>query len=205
MKKRRLLLGIVCAVVLAAVMWGMFREKGDPSLEEMTHTQGPCSCAFGDLNYYLPEGCSQAMTELQELSDWERMHREKKGMYPDGIVFSSEEKVFGGIRSFYLPENSSVSGNDWIHELGLPEFEDETLGWFGGSSVYGLYQMEFFTDLPGGAPFDVHSMHYFFLSEDGTMAYDLWFDLLAGQEKFMQTILESCAVGSWGHNPVETE
>lgn len=204
-KNRKVWILFLCltAAVAAFLIWNQRKEKSR-SLAEFTRSEGPSSCAFGDLNYYLPEGCTQELVEVVKLSDWQRIHREKKGQYPDGIRFSVGGTEVGGIDSYYLPENPDWNFGHWVEDLGLWEFEDESLGYSGGSSLYGLWETEFFTDLPGGAPPAVQRYHYFFVSEDQTMAYDLWFDLLTVDRALMDAIVQSCAVGSWGHNVVET-
>ena len=183
---------IVLVLVVLAVLAVWHQKKADSkSVAELTYWEGPSSCGFGDLLYDLPEGCTQEMRELVKPSALEK----GEGQYPYGIRFSVDGAEIGGIDSYYLPENPDWNFGHWVEELGLWEFEDETLGYSGSSSIYAKWEMEFFTDLPGGAPPAVQRYHYFFVSEDQTMAYDLWFDLLTADPGLVDTIVQSCTVG----------
>lgn len=185
-KRKKKMLWLLWVPAVLAVLFWWYQTKGNKeNMTEATFWEGPSSCSVGDLNYLLPEGCTQEQ-------------------HPDGIRFSVEGVEVGGIDSYSVPENPDWNYGHWVEQLGLREFGDETLGFSGSSSVYAMWEMEFFTDLPGGQPPAVQRYHYFFLSEDMTMAYDLWFDLLTVDRTLMDTIVHSCSVGNRGHNPVET-
>lgn len=204
-KQPKLWVSVLCVVVCIAIgLACALNPEEEQSLEEMTRWEGPSSCAVGDLNYYLPEGCTQESVETMEVNDRERrkIMKEKKGIYPYQVIFTTDAGTVGGIRSYYAPENFSGLTFDGIRELGLMEFDNPTLGWSGGGSVAAEYELEFFTDLPGNDPFEVNTKHYFFLSEDMTMVYDLWFDLLTVENGIYQQILQSCVVGGGSHKPV---
>ena len=200
--KKTLWIGCLCAVLCIGAALFLLREKKDPTLAEMTRWEGPSSCAVGDLNYYLPEGCSQEQVEILELKDREMLKylEAKKGIYPYTEVFREGENVIGGINSYYLPESFTPAQFDWIEDLGLWE----TLGHYGESGSEYVWSVEFFTDLPGDPPDKVQSRHYFFLSEDMSMVYDLWFDMLSVDSEIYRQILDSCRVGGGRHWEVAT-
>lgn len=204
--KKRLWAGCLCAALCLGVMLLLFPKKEATSLAEMTRWEGPSSCAVGDLNYYLPEGCTQEQVEVLELKDRERLKylEAKKGIYPYAEVFREGETVVGGINSYFLPENVDLTNLKWLEDLGLWEFEDETLGYFAGSGAGCDWEIEFFTDLPGNPPNQVLRKHYFFLSEDMTMVHDLWFDMMGVDSEIYRQILDSCIVGGGRHREVAT-
>lgn len=204
-RRPKLWVSIVCIVLCIIIgLACALNPEEEQSLGEMTHWEGPSSCAVGDLNYYLPEGCAQEQVETMELSDWElkKVLEEKKGIYPYAVVFKEGETTVGGINRYHLPESFTPANFDWIEDLGLWEFEDETLGHMAGSGTDYVWEIEFFSDLPEDAPDQVLRKHYFFLSEDMTMAYDLWFDRMTVNEGIYQQILNSCVVGGDSHKPV---
>lgn len=206
-KKPKVWVSLICIAACAAiVLVCALNPEQEEALADMTRTEGPCSCGVGDLNYYLPEGCTQEGVETMELNDWERKRvlEEKQGIYPYAVIFKEGETTVGGVNSYYLPESFTPANFTWIEELGLWEFEDETLDHFTSSGIEYAWELEFFTDLPGDVPDEVLRKHYFFLSEDMTMAYDLWFDLLKVDNGIYRQILDSCVVGGGSHKSVET-
>lgn len=202
-KKIRLVVCLCFVLCIGAVLL-LSRKKEEPSLEEMTRWDGPSSCAVGDLNYYLPEGCSQEQVEVLELKDREMLKylEAKEGIYPYAEVFRQGEIVVGGINSYFLPESFDPTNLEWIKTLGLWEFEDESLGYFAGSGIGYDWEIEFFTDLPGDSTDKVLRKHYFFLSEDMSMVRDLWFDMMTVDEGICRQILDSCVVGGGRHREV---
>lgn len=202
--KKIRLIGCLCVLLCIGAMLLLSRKGEEQPLGEMTRWEGPSSCAVGDLNYYLPVGCAQEQIKTMEVSDREmkKVLEEKKGIYPYALVFKEGENTVGGIIRHYLPESYTPAEFDWIQDLGLWELEDETLGHFGGSGIGYVWEMEFFTDLPGDPPDQVLRKHYFFLSEDMTMVYDLWFDMMTVDEGIYRQILDSCVLGGGRHREV---
>ena len=151
-KRKKKMLWLLWVPAVLAVLFWWYQTKGNKkNMTEATFWEGPSSCGVGDLNYFLPEGCTQEQ-------------------HPDSIRFSVEGVEVGGIDSYSVPENPDWNYGHWVEQLGLWEFEDETLGYSGSSSLYAIWEMEFFTDLPGGQPPAVQRYHYFFVSKDMTMA-----------------------------------
>ncbi|MGM9585131.1 MAG: M56 family metallopeptidase, partial [Faecousia sp.] len=72
------------------------------------------SAAVG--NY--PSG--EIVTILETKNGWGRTDR--------GWIFMDYVTTFGGVMAFPIPEDFSADNLDWLHELDLPEWQDDTLG-----------------------------------------------------------------------------
>ncbi|MBP3684715.1 MAG: hypothetical protein J6J12_07115 [Oscillospiraceae bacterium] len=206
-KRPRVWVSVLCVALCAVIgLVCALNPEEDVSLEEMTRMEGPTSCASDDLNYYIPEGCTHEMVDSLQLNDWQlkRALKEKKGLYPYNVVFKQGQTIVGGINRYYLPESYTPAHFDWIEDLGLWEFEDETLGHYGESGREYVWSLEFFTDLPEDVPDKQLRRHYFFLTKDNTMVNDLWFDMMEVDNSIYRQILDSCVVGGSSPKQVET-
>lgn len=143
---------------------------------------GPVSCGNGDLYYEVPEGCviEPAERTIEDCGNTQ---------ITDGT------NTIGGVNVYHALD---MTKEDWWTQLGLQEYEDGTLSYFGCDWAGGLYSVEFFTETPEGTPRTVDREHYFFLSEDGAYVYDMWFDLLTVEPEVKETILDSADVGNRG-------
>ena len=145
-----------------------------------TTVSGPGEVIFGELRFHLPTGDSYKLTS-------DGQDGRISGELTDGT------NVIGGV-TFYPVENTqTLIGLDWVHSLDLPEWEDETLGYFGGSSLYGECEYEFFSDVPEGVERTVLRKHTFFIGQDGI--YDLWFDELLTDAATREAVLKSAKIG----------
>ena len=205
-KKPRVWVSIFCVVVCIVVLViCAVNPREEQNVGDLTRITGPASCAFVDLNYTLPEGYTQESGEVEGLSK-EEVERilageENRSLY--NVIFTDGTNIIGGITDYLMPKNAGAY--DWVYSLGLWEFEDSSLGHYGGSSLYGVYQMEFFSDVPDPKDMTVRRWHEFFISEDGTRIYDMWFDLMLVDESVRDTFLRTAVVGGDSPLPAETE
>lgn len=208
-KKPKVGISVLCAVLcIIIVVVCALNPAEEKRIEEMTRTtnEGPTGCVYGNLNYTLPGGITHELREIEGYD--EGLKKVLRGEENRNIhigVWSVDGVEIGGIRDHLLPEGTSTADLDWIHSLELREWENENLGYFAGSSVYGIAEAEFFTDVPPGTEIEpVERKHYFFLDEDGRRIYDLWFDMLTVDTNVRETILKSAAVGGESPLPVVT-
>lgn len=156
---------------------------------------GPMHCAYGDLHYKRPTGIAQ---ELRDVEDYRRKNGQEN-VNSVNPVWSVDGVEFGGIVDYILPEGTSTANMDWIHSLDLWEWEDENLGYFAGSSQYGICELEFFADVPPGTEVKpLQRKHYFFLSDYGNRVYDMWFDMTVADPDLVQEIVSSALVMTSG-------
>lgn len=116
---------------------------------------------------------------------------------PEGISFDSGKKQLsmagqnvGGVLIFPLPQD--LTGWDWLKNLSLEEWKDDSLGYYADGVPGGQVTLEFFSDVPEGVERTVLHKHLLFFSDQ---LYDLWLDELLLDES-TQLQLESGAVCS---------
>ena len=122
---------------------------------------------FGSLCFSLPEAC------IYEQGDY-------------GLILKNGEQV-GTLKAYPLPDGVT-EGIQWQRELDLPEWQDETLGYFGDND-----SLEFFSDVPPEQERTVLNLHTFFW-DDQTL-YDLCLDELKLDVSERETILFTAALG----------
>lgn len=175
---------VLCVVVLAVC--GLNPEE-EQDIGELTRVSGPISIGYGNLYFRLPEGLTSELEERKHTSKDDGIHDYRE-------IFTDGTNVIGGACHYPIPEGADLAGLEWVHDLDLPEWEDETLGYFGGSSIYGDYEFEFFSDVPEGVERTVLRKHYFFLDTDNTV-YDIWFDELTVDNGTIDEILRTVGLG----------
>lgn len=182
----------LCLVILAACALNPKQEETETDGE--TQIVGPARIVIRDLRFRIPAGC---ITEKRE----KKIHEQTD----DGLdvaywEFADGESIIGGVNTFRIPENFSADNWDWLHELDLPEWQDETLGYSAGGALGVEVTVEFFSDVPEGQERTVLNEHNFYLY-DGWI-YDLWFDELTVKPEVMEAILDSVSVGEKKTIPV---
>ena len=180
----------LCLVILAACALNPKQEENLP--EELTQTAGPARIVIRDLRFRMPAGC---IIERREKNIYEQTD---DGLDVAYWEFSEGESLIGGINTFRIPENFSADNWDWrdwdwLQALDLPEWQDETLGYWAEGKPGDVVSVEFFSDVPEGQERTVLNGHnlYFY---DGWI-YDLWFDKLTVKPEVMKAILDSVSVG----------
>lgn len=103
-----------------------------------------------------------------------------------GLILKDGEQV-GTVKAYPRPERIE-EGIDWLQQLDLPEWQDESLGYYGDNT-----SLEFFGDVPPEQEQTVLTLHSFFW-DDQTL-YDLCLDELKVEDGQRQAILDSAAVG----------
>jgi len=112
------------------------------------------------------------------------------GLLPDGynvgydreqnIIFVWGSNAVGGIVEYPIPEGCYDPYDRhffWLEEMGIPDFEDESLIYTGGMTAGDNgWLAEFASDVPAGTPATVHRRHTFYVV--GDILYDIWFDML---------------------------
>ena len=213
-KKPRVWVSILCLVlcVVIAAVCGLNPEKSK-SMKEltlMTGENGPCGVATGDLNYTISGGVAHWLEEREDFTDAE-MKKILDGEENRSLTvtfFAIGEEVFGGLQDHILPEGADLTNPEsWMPYMDLWEWEDPNLGYFGSSSSYGDWELEFFTDVPPGTQVEaVQRKHYFFLSTEGRRVYDMWFDMTVADPAIVEEILSSAYVSGYagsGHYELE--
>lgn len=188
-KKPKVWVSVLCAglclVILAACALNPKQEE--KPREEMT-TIGPASIGVWELYLELPAGCTFVN---RNLDNWEEG---KVGPF----TITDGSNTIGGVMVFPVPENLDTDNWDWrnwdwLHELDLPEWQDETLGYSAGGAPGVEVSVEFFSDVPEGQERTVLNEHtlYFY----GGWIYDLWFDKLTVKPEVMEAILDTVNLG----------
>lgn len=103
-----------------------------------------------------------------------------------GLILKNGEQV-GRVAAYPLPEDIN-DGIAWQQALDFPEWQDESLGYFGDNT-----SLEFFSDVPPEQERTVLTLHSFFW-DDRTL-YDLCLDELKLDDAQQRAILASAAVG----------
>ena len=97
------------------------------------------------------------------------------------LLFTDGTDTIGGVAQYPIPVGI-YDPNDpffaWLEEkMGIPDFEDATLCYLGGTSAPdGGWLVEFASDVPPGTEVTVDRRHHFYVV--GDMVYDIWFDML---------------------------
>ena len=119
---------------------------------------------------------------LDKLPEEYSVEQDKEG----NLLFSDEINTVGGITR-HPPTEDAYLNFGWVSQLELWEWEDETLGHYAVGSSDGVWNLEFFSDVPEGTPKTVNRRHTFFPTE--TVIYDIWFDgMLLEYETQMQLL-----------------
>lgn len=193
-KKPKVWLSILCValclVILAACALNPKQEE--KPLEEMTRTTGPADIGAWELFFILPEGCTE---EMQEKGDG-KWRDSREGCV---IIMTDGQSTIGGVMAFPIPENFSADNWDWLHELDLPEWQDETLGYSAGGAPGDEVSVEFFSDVSEGQERTVLNEHTLYFYEG--WIYDLWFDKLTVKPEVMVAILDTVSLGEPKPNP----
>ena len=134
----------------------------------------------------------ETVTILETKDGWGRTDK--------GWIHMDYVTTFGGIMAFPIPEDFSADNWDWLHELPLPEWQDETLGYSAGGSPSVEVTVEFFSDVPDGQERTVLNEHTLYFYEG--WIYDLWFDELRVKPEVMESILDTVSVGEEKRIPV---
>lgn len=189
-KKPKVWVSVLCAglclVILAACALNP-KQKETPR-EEMT-TTGPASIGVWELYLELPAGCTFVN---RNLDNWEEG---KVGPF----TITDGSNTIGGVMAFPIPENFSADNWDWLHELPLPEWQDETLGYSAGGAPGDEVIVQFFSDVPDGQGRTVLNEHNLYFYEG--WIYDLWFDKLTVKPEVMESILDTVSLGEPKPNP----
>ena len=140
-----------------------------------------------DLHFTLPKGYIMEK-QKRDVASWTDEREVIIWELSDGVT------PIGGVKAFPIPENFSSDSLDWLHELDLPEWQDETLGYSAGGAPGDEVNVEFFSDVPDGQERTVLNEHNLYFYEG--WIYDLWFDKLAVKTEDMDLILNSVLVGA---------
>lgn len=176
----------LCLVILAACALNP-KQKETPR-EEMT-TTGPASIGVWELYLELPAGCTFVN---RNLDNWEEG---KVGPF----TITDGSNTIGGVMVFPVPEDFSADNWDWLQELDLPEWQDDTLGYSAGGAPGVEVSVEFFSDVPEGQERTVLNEHTLYFYEG--WIYDLWFDKLTVKPEVMAAILDTVSLGAPKPNP----
>lgn len=182
----------LCLVILVACALNPKQEETETDGE--TQIVGPARIVIRDLRFRIPAGC---ITEKRE----KKIHEQTD----DGLdvaywEFADGESIIGGVNTFRIPEDFNADNWDWLHELPLPEWQDETLGYSAGGSPSVEVTVEFFSDVPDGQERTVLNEHTLYFYEG--WIYDLWFDELRVKPEVMVAILDTVSVGEEKTIPV---
>lgn len=96
-------------------------------------------------------------------------------------IFTDGTHILGGKRFYRAPEGFNRSDyfkQECLIAMGVPEASDDALGHFGGGSVNGAFQIEYFSDVPNPEDRTVNTVHQFYVMNDGVTILDIWIDLM---------------------------
>ncbi len=102
------------------------------------------------------------------------------------LTFTDGDITLGGVQTFPLP--ADLSG-DWMRQLPLWEWEDETLGSMADGNT-----IEFFSDVPPDQERTVLRSHNFIFGD--TKLIDVWFDGLVANPSVQRAIFNSVGVSA---------
>ena len=214
-KKPKVWVSILCIVLCIAVLaFCALNPEEEKSMKELTLNTGelgPCGVVSGhDLNFTIPGGISHWLEDREDFTDAElkQLLDGQETRSNTLMFFAAGDEVFGGKQDHLLPEDADLTDPEsWMPYMDLWEWDDPTLGYFGGTSAYGDWELEFFTDVPPGTEGEtVQRRHYFFLSSFGHRVYDLWFDMTVADPAIVEEILSSAYVAGYasgGHYDLE--
>ncbi|MCI7726939.1 MAG: M56 family metallopeptidase [Clostridiales bacterium] len=180
----------LCLVILAACALNPKQEE--ESLGELPRIEGPADIGAWELWFILPKGCTYEMREIENdiYKDTRLTH--------DHIMTDGQNTI-GGVMAFPIPEDFSADNWDWLQELDLPEWQNETLGYSAGGAPGVEVSVEFFSDVPEGQERTVLNEHTLYFYEG--WIYDLWFDKLTVKPEVMAAILDTVSLGEPKPNP----
>jgi len=96
------------------------------------------------------------------------------------IVFAWGSNAVGGVTEYPIPEGVYDPYDKsffWLEEMGIPDFEDDSLIYTGGMTAGDNgWLAEFASDVPSGTPVTVHRRHTYYVV--GNILYDVWFDMM---------------------------
>lgn len=182
---------VLCLVILAACALNPKQEETETDGE--MQIVGPARIVIRDFRFRTPSGC---ITEKREKKTHEQTD---DGLDVAYWEFSDGESIIGGVNTYRIPENFSADNWDWLHELDLPEWQDETLGYSAGGAPGVEVSVEFFSDVPEGQERTVLNEHTLYFYEG--WIYDLWFDKLTVKPEVMAAILDTVSLGAPKPNP----
>ena len=176
----------LCLVILAAC--ALNPKQKETETDGKTQIVGPARIVIRDFRFRIPAGC---ITEKREKNIYEQTD---DGLDVAYWEFVDGKSIIGGVNTFRIPENFSADNWDWLQELDLPEWQDDTLGYSAGGAPGDEVTVEFFSDVPDGQERTVLNEHNLYFYEG--WIYDLWFDKLAVKTEDMDLILNSVLVGA---------
>ena len=103
-----------------------------------------------------------------------------------------DRTVIGAVDVYTIPDGEQIAWDPYFRglgNLGIPDLEDESLCYMGGSSLYGNWEMHFESDLPPGQTGTVNRYHTFYVGR--TEVWDVWFDLTVIERSEMNLVLEA--------------
>ena len=181
----------LCLVILAAC--ALNPKQKETETDGKTQIVGPARIVIRDFRFRIPAGC---ITEKREKNIYEQTD---DGLDVAYWEFVDGKSIIGGVNTFRIPENFSADNWDWLQELDLPEWQDETLGYSAGGALGDEVSVEFFSDVPEGQERTVLNEHNLYFYEG--WIYDLWFDKLTVKPEVMDAILDTVSLGEPKPNP----
>ena len=181
----------LCLVILAAC--ALNPKQKETETDGKTQIVGPARIVIRDFRFRIPAGC---ITEKREKNIYEQTD---DGLDVAYWEFVDGKSIIGGVNTFRIPENFSADNWDWLQELDLPEWQDETLGYSAGGAPGVEVSVEFFSDVPEGQERTVLNEHTLYFYEG--WIYDLWFDKLTVKPDVMSAILDTVSLGEPKPNP----
>ena len=181
----------LCLVILAAC--ALNPKQKETETDGKTQIVGPARIVIRDFRFRIPAGC---ITEKREKNIYEQTD---DGLDVAYWEFVDGKSIIGGVNTFRIPENFSADNWDWLQELDLPEWQDETLGYSAGGAPGVEVSVEFFSDVPEGQERTVLNEHTLYFYEG--WIYDLWFDKLTVKPDVMAAILDTVSLGEPKPNP----
>ena len=176
---------VLCLVILAVCALNPKQEETETDGE--MQIVGPARIVIRDFRFRTPSGC---ITEKREKKTHEQTD---DGLDVAYWEFSDGESIIGGVNTYRIPENLDTDNWDWLQELDLPEWQDETLGYSAGGAPGDEVSVEFFSDVPEGQERTVLNEHNLYFYEG--WIYDLWFDKLTVKPEVMDAILDTVNLG----------
>ena len=183
---------VLCLVILAACALNPKQEETETDGE--TQIVGPARIVIRDFRFRIPAGC---ITEKREKKTHEQTD---DGLDVAYWEFADGDSIIGGVNTYRIPENLDTDNWDWLRELDLPEWQDETLGYWAEGMPGDVVSVQFFSDVPEGQERTVLNEHNLYFYEG--WIYDLWFDKLTVKPEVMEAILNSVSVGEEKAIPV---
>ena len=186
----------LCLVILAACALNPKQEETETDGE--MQIVGPARIVIRDFRFRTPSGC---ITEKREKKTHEQTD---DGLDVAYWEFSDGESIIGGVNTYRIPENLDTDNWDWrnwdwLQELDLPEWRDETLGYWAEGMPGDEVIVQFFSDVPEGQETTVQNEHNLYFYEG--WIYDLWFDKLTVKPEVMKSILDTVSLGEPKPNP----